>query len=202
MTHAGMIAGEYQKLYREVASANGGNEGIHALRVSMIDRKTETLANKGQLSEKMAQMPQNSKAQRHETLLDVADQCQSVRRAEAQAGLSNTMPNMNRDLFGAIYHAVMDMFHQNGGDALDAIRKGVTFGQNTTAQAGKENPKVSRWGISMDTYWKDFYTSREVSDWQGGKRVQASAYEGFVHNWNQFTSAFSSAQMSLINARA
>lgn len=202
MTGAGMIAGEYQMLYQKAASANGGNEGIYALHVSMIDMKAQTLADKGLLSEKMAQMLQGSKAQRHEMLLDVADQRQSVWRAEAQAGLAETMPDMNRDLFGAIYHSVMDTFHQNGGDALDAIRKGAAFGQNATAQAGKENPKVSRWRISMDTYWKDFYTSREVSDLHGGKRVQISAYEGFVCNWNQFTSAFSSVQTALMDARA
>ncbi|MCX4373429.1 MAG: hypothetical protein OSJ58_16735, partial [Dysosmobacter sp.] len=72
-----------------------------------------------------------------------------------------------------------------------AIRDGAAFGKTATAQAGRNHPKVSRWGVSKADYWERFYTSCEVSDWHGGKRTQKSEYEKYADSWQHFVTTLS-----------
>ena len=189
---AGEIGGAYQELYKSVSEGSGGNEASLALDLAMTDMKMETLIQKGLVSGKMAEMLQGSLEQRHQTIMDISDQRLAVRRENAHS--EGLIPNLDRQLFQSIYDVVLGSFRQNGGDALAAIRDGVTFGKNATAQAGRQNPKVSRWGVSMADYWNRFYTSSEVSDWGGGTRTQKSAYETFADSWQHFLTTLSSSK--------
>lgn len=196
---AGEVAGAYQTIYQGVATGKGGDEAFLALDLSMIDMKTETLIQRGLVSDNMAKMLQTSLAQRHQNALDVSDQRLAVRQQEALSGEA-PIPQINRELFQSIYDAVLDSFHQNGGDALAAIRDGVAFGKEATAQAHRENPSVTRWGISKESYWERFYTSSQVSDWHGGTRTQKSEYQSYADSWQHFLSTISSVQGRYLEA--
>lgn len=77
--------------------------------------------------------------------------------------------------------------------ALSAIHDGVSFGKTAVAQANKENPKVSRWGVSKDDYWDKFYTSMTTSDLYGAARVKKSEYQKYADSWQHFLSTISSS---------
>lgn len=196
---AGEIAGAYQTIYHDVATGKGGDEAFLALDLSMIDMKTETLIQNGLVSDSMAKMLQTSLAQRHQNALDVSDQRLTVRQQEALPSEA-PIPQMDRKLFQSIYDAVLTSFRKNGGDALDAIRDGVVLGKEATAQAHRENPRVTRWGISKETYWERFYTSSQVSDWHGGTRTQKSEYQSYADSWQHFLSTISSVQGRYLEA--
>jgi len=187
---AGELAGAYQAVYQRVTQGSGGDEAFLALDLGMIDMKMETLIQKGMVGEAMSGMLLGSVEQRHQAVMDAADQRLSARRVEALSG-QGPIPNLSRELFQSIYNAVLGSFQKSGGDALAAIRDGAAFGKTATAQAGQKNPKVSRWGVSKADYWDKFYTSREISSQYGGKRTQRSAYQGYVDDWRQFLSAMS-----------
>lgn len=187
---AGELGGAYQEIMQKVSQGSGGNEAFLALDLGMIDMKMESLIQTGKVSENMATLLKNSVTQRHQAVLDVADQYMAARRDEALSG-DGPMPNMDRDLFQSIYNAVLDSFHENGGDALAAIRDGVAFGKEATAKAGQTYPKVSRWGVSMEHYWNQFYTAREHT-WYGEAHTQRSQYERYADSWQHFLNTVSS----------
>ncbi len=187
---AGELAGAYQAVYQRAAQGTGGDEVFLALDLGMIDMKAETLIQKGMVSETMDGMLHRSVEKRHQDVMDTADRRLSVRREEALSG-QGPIPNLSRELFQSIYDAVLSSFRKNGGDALAAIQDGAAFGKTATAQAGRADPKVSRWGVSKADYWDRFYASREVSNLYGGKRTQKSAYQGYVDSWQHFLSTIS-----------
>ena len=107
---------------------------------------------------------------------------------------------MRRTLFQGIYDAVMNAYRRSGGDGAEAIRAGVSYGQTATAQASKANPKVMRWGLSMENFWKDFYSTPEMReatalDRQVDKLLEQagqsnsrgnSTYQNYVSGWHSF----------------
>lgn len=95
---AGEIAGAYQVIYQKVSQGKGGDEAFLALDLSMIDMKMETLIQKGVVSDRMAGMLHNSLEQRHQNVMDMADQQLTLRREQALSGDDPT-PNLNRNLF-------------------------------------------------------------------------------------------------------
>ena len=196
---AGEIGGAYQAIYQEVSQGKGGDEAFLALDLSMIDMKMETLIQKGVVSDTMTGLLHGSLEQRHQAVMDTADQRLSARREQALSG-EGPIPNLNRSLVQSIYDTVLTSFHQSGGDALAAIRDGAAFGENVIAQAGQENPEVSRWGVSKMDYWEKFYTSRETSDWFGGTRIQKSEYEKYADSWQHFLNTVSSVQGRYLKA--
>lgn len=94
----------------------------------------------------------------------------------------------------------MNAYRQNGGDGAGAIRAGVSYGQTATAQATAKNPTALRWGINIESYWKDFYTApsdKEISPLakqmnrllvQSGQtsNLGCSTYQKFVNSWQDF----------------
>lgn len=196
---AGEVGGAYQTIYQEVSQGKGGDEAFLALDLSMIDMKMETLIQKGVVSDTMAGLLRGSLEQRHQDVMDVADQRLTARREQVLSG-EGLIPNLNRGLFQSIYDTVLDSFHQSSGDALAAIRDGAAFGEKVIAQAGQENPKVSRWGVSKSDYWEKFYTSCETSDWFGGTRIRKSEYEKYADSWQRFLHTISSTQGRYLNA--
>ena len=114
-----------------------------------------------------------------------------------------TFAPVDRTVFQGIYGAVMDAYRQTGGDGASAIRAGASYGQAATAQATARNPQALRWGVSMESYWKDFYTTPDIKDVsplekqvnrlmeQIGKTssLGSSTYQKYADSWWDFLTA-------------
>lgn len=196
---AGEIAGAYQAIYQEVSQGKGGDEVFLALDLGMIDMKMETLIQQGAISDCMAGMLQNSLEQRHQNVMDAADQRLTIRRDQALSG-DGPIPNLNRNLFQSIYDKVLYSFRHNGGDALSAIRDGVSFGKEAIAQVSQKNPNVSRWGESKNAYLDNFYTSIKTSDLYGNTRIKRSEYLKYADSWQRFLSTISKPNERFLSA--
>lgn len=194
LTVAGKVAKEYS------AASEKHDEARLALDLAMADMKTETMIGQGLVSENMAALLRSSRTQAHENALDAADQYLAYRESTRQSGNpAGSFAPIDRTLFQGIYNAVMNAYQSNGGNGAEAIRAGVSYGQTATAQASKANPKVSRWGISMETYWKDFYTTPSAADSSLDRQVDKllaqigqtsdrrySTYQKYVNSWQNF----------------
>lgn len=182
---AGEIAGAYQEIVQQASTGAGTNEAKLALDLSMVDMQTEILCQGGRVSDAMSALLQGSRDQRHEAVFDAADQCFAVRRERALSG-TGPIPDLDRDLLRSIYGTVLTAFRANGGDALSAIRAGVTFGREATKSVHQQAPAVSRWGNAMAAYWKSFYSDQTRSDWQGGTQLRPSEYAQYADIWQNF----------------
>lgn len=133
-----------------------------ALNLGMLGMKMETLIQTETVSENMVTLLKNSVPQRHQAVLDVADQRIAVHWEEALSS-DGRMPNMERDFFQSIYNVVLDSFHQNGGDAMAGNR--VAFWKRSHCKTGQayaesvalfhilkeENPDFFGWLSIPDT---------------------------------------------------
>lgn len=103
---------------------------IHQGKKKLIDNYAFRLQNALSLSDydtkEICSNLDNLIEQRHKNIMDTTDQRLSVCREEALSG-DAPMPNLNRDLFQSIYDVILDSFNKNNGDALSAIRDGVTY---------------------------------------------------------------------------
>lgn len=197
-------AGQLSQLYQtEISNASSGqpNEAVLALKLAMADMMGEEMISRGLVSGNMAALIRGSRTQGHENVLNAAAgrlvNLENARPAGTSAG---SFGAVNRGVFQGIYQTAMDKFRETGGDAAEAIRAGAAYGRTATAQAHTQDPKVSRWGISMEQYWKDFYTAptyRESSelDRQIDKLLEQagrtsgrnnSAFQNFVNIWHNF----------------
>ncbi len=196
---AGQIAQSYQK---EIAYASSlRNEAVLALDLSMADMKAETMISQGLVSENMAALLRESRAQGHENVLSALNQALARREnTRAPGEPKGTFAPVDRAVFQGIYRATMDAYRQNGGDAVKAIQAGVSAGQKLTAQAAAKAPKAARWGNSIKSYWQEFYKTPETRtpsrlDTQmnnllilAGRtaRPPCSAYQQYVTSWQDF----------------
>ena len=200
---AGKIAQDYQA---EIfgASSCGRDEARLGLNLAMADMKAETMISKGLVSENMASLLRNSRAQGHENALAALDQALARRESNRSSGEpKGTFAPVDRSVFQGIYNATMNAYRQNGGDGAGAIRAGVSAGQKLTAQAAARNPQALRWGISQEHYWKEFYKTPEerrpsrldtqINNLliQAGQppRPQRSTYQEYVNRWQDFLTA-------------
>ncbi|USF28595.1 hypothetical protein N510_003558 [Firmicutes bacterium ASF500] len=200
---AGKIAQDYQA---EIfgASSCGRDEARLGLNLAMADMKAETMISKGLVSENMASLLRNSRAQGHENALAALDQALARRESNRSSGEpKGTFAPVDRSVFQGIYNATMNAYRQNGGDGTGAIRAGVSAGQKLTAQAAARNPQALRWGISQEHYWKEFYKTPEERTpsrldtqinnllIQAGQppRPQRSTYQEYVNRWQDFLTA-------------
>lgn len=197
---AGQIAQDYRA---EIAGASfcGRNEATLALNLSMADMKAETMISKGLVSESMAALLRSSRTQGHENALTALDQALAQRERNLAPGEpKGTFAPVDRTVFQGIYGATLNAYWQNGGDGAGAIRTGASYGQTVTAQATTRNPKALRWGINIESYWKDFYTTpdtKEISPLekqvnrlmtQIGKTssLGSSTYQKYADTWRDF----------------
>ena len=200
---AGQIAQSYRTEIFD-ASFCGRNEATLALGLSLADMKAETMISKGLVSENMASLLRNSRAQGHENALAALDQALARRESNRSSGEpKGTFAPVDRSVFQGIYNATMNAYRQNGGDGAGAIRAGVSAGQKLTAQAAARNPQALRWGISQEHYWKEFYKTPEERTpsrldtqinnllIQAGQppRPQRSTYQEYVNRWQDFLTA-------------
>lgn len=200
LTAAGQIAQSYQtELF--YASSGGRDEATLALNLSMADMKAETMIQKGLVSKNMAALLRNSRAQGHENALTVLDQFLSKRENSLAPGEpKGTFAPVDRAVFEGIYNTVMNAYQQNGGNGVEAIRAGVSAGQKLTDQVAVKNPNALRWGINIESYWKDFYTDpddKELSPLakqmnrllvQTGQTSDfgCSTYQKYANSWKDF----------------
>ena len=208
---AGKIAQDYQA---EIfgASSCGRDEARLGLNLAMADMKAETMISKGLVSENMAALLRNSRAQGHENALTALDQALAQRESHLAPGEpKGTFAPVDRSVFQGIYDATLNAFRQNGGDGAGAIRAGASYGQSITAQATARNPQALRWGINMESYWKNFYTApdaKEVSPLeksvnrlmeQIGKpsSLGSSAYQKYADSWRDFLAAIGGGGLNI-----
>ena len=211
LTAAGQIAQDYRA---EIAGASscGRNEATLALGLSMADMKAETMISKGLVSADMAALLRGSRAQGHENALAALDQALATRESSRTSGEpKGTFAPVDRSVFQGIYDATLNAFRQNGGDGAGAIRAGASYGQSITAQATARNPQALRWGINMESYWKNFYTApdaKEVSPLeksvnrlmeQIGKpsSLGSSAYQKYADSWRDFLAAIGGGGLNI-----
>ena len=211
LTAAGQIAQSYRA---EIAGASfcGRNEATLALGLSMADMKAEAMISKGLVSGKMASLLRNSRAQGHENALAALDQALARRESARLPGEpKGTFAPVDRTVFQGIYDAVMNAYRQNGGDVSGAIRAGVSAGQKLTAQATARNPHALRWGVSIESYWRDFYTAPDTKDVspleknvnrlmaQTGKTSSfgSSSYQKYMDTWRDFLTAIGGSGLNI-----
>lgn len=193
LTVAGQIAQAYKFLI-EYACDGGQNEAQLALNFAFADMQEETLIQRGIVSSNMAALLRSSRTQGHSIALN------AMGERLAADGSKNLLTVVDQSVFQGIYKAVLNAYHQNGNDVAEAIRAGVSYGEVVTAQAHKENPKVSRWGRSMNRYWKRFYVvpapkNKTPSERQIEKMLARidrsphksnSTYQNYINEWEIF----------------
>jgi len=212
LTVAGQIAQSYQTEIAQ-ASSCGRNEATLALNLSMTDMKAETMIQKGLVSQNMTALLRNSRAQGHENALTALDRALFQRENNRAPGEpKGTFAPVDRAVFQGIYDAALNAYRQNGGDGAAAIRTGVSYGRTVTAEATAKNANALRWGVNIESYWKNFYTTpddKEISPWakqvnrltvQIGKPVDkgCSTYQKYVNSWKNFLSSIGQG----VNVRA
>lgn len=198
---AGWIAQIYQ-FEIESAAAGRQNEAQLALNFAFADMKEETLIQKNLISERMAKLLRKSRPQGHAMALDaVARYLVDSREASGPPDEPESpYADVERTVFLDIYEAVLNAYHQNGGDGAEAIRAGVTHGKAATAKAYAKNPDAARWGKSMDQYWETFYTVPRLENQTASEqqieqmlamigrspRRSNSTHQNYINDWQDF----------------
>ncbi len=194
LTAAGQIAQDYRAEI-DGASSCGRNEATLALGLSLADMKAETMISKGLVSTDMAALLRNSRAQGHKNALAALDRALGQRESHRATGEpKGTYAPVDSAVFRGIYDAVMSAYRQNGGDGAKAIQAGTTAGEKLTAQAAARAPKAARWGVSMRSYWQEFYKAPEEEATVLGLQIKyltnqkprSSAYQKYVNSWQDF----------------
>ena len=193
LTTAGQLAQSYQSEI-ESAGTGGRNEAQLALNLAFTDMKAETLIQQGLVSGQMAALLRRSRSQGHSAALAAAGR---YLLAAAQPSRAMSPPAViERTVFQDIYEAVLDAYHQNGGNGAEAIRAGVALGKMATARAYAKNP-AARWGKSMEQYWETFYTTPPLQkQTQADQQIEQllakigcsprrsnSTYQNYINDW-------------------
>lgn len=134
MRQAGEFAKGYQMLYK---NAGMGTERELAADMAMVDMKMRALMNKGAVGSRMVNVLQSSAAQRHERVLDVADE-RIAKSGRVYAGMETQKTPINRSLVKDIYEVILGIFERNGGDIRAAIRDGLA------SLSGKSSEEADR----------------------------------------------------------
>nr|WP_325186346.1 hypothetical protein [uncultured Oscillibacter sp.] len=194
LTAAGRIAQDYRAEI-DGASSCGRNEVTLALGLSAADMKAEAMISKGLVSGSMAALLRSSRTRGHENALAALDRALAHRESHRATGEpKGTYAPADSAVFRGIYDAVMSAFHQNGGDAAKAIQAGASAGEKLTDQAAARVPKAARWGVSMRSYWQEFYKVPEERTTVLGLQIRyltnqkprSSTYQKYVNSWQDF----------------
>ena len=198
LTAAGQIAQDYRAEI-DGASSCGRNEVTLGLNLAMADMKAETMISKGLVSDSMAALLRDSRAQGHENALAVLNRALAQRESHRATGEpKGTFAPVDSAVFQGIYDAVMSAYRQNGGDAAKAIQAGASAGEKLTAQATARAPKAARWGISMKHYLQEFYKAPEEQEvmllglqikYLTNQKPRTSTYQKYVNSWQDFLSS-------------
>ena len=194
LTAAGKVAEAYRAEI-DGASHCGRNEATLALGLSMADMKAEAMISKGLVSSSMADLLRSSRTQGHQNALAALDRALANRESHRATGEpKGTYAPVDSAVFRGIYDAVMGAYRQNGGDVAKAIQSGVSAGEKLTAQATAKAPKAARWGVSMRSYWQEFYKAPEEQatvlglqiKYLTNQKARSSAYQKYINSWQDF----------------
>lgn len=175
----GELSGDYQSIYQTISAGHGLSEGALAMQLSFADMKAEALIQQGKFGSRIADMFRTSSQRRQDSVLDAVDQQYTEKQIHQLSG-EGPVPNVNRAFVREIYQEILSSFQNNGGNALAAMQNGVEKGKQATAKLHQQNPNVSRWGNSMSSYWSNFYTGYNGTNWHGGKSYHVSDYEAYA----------------------
>ena len=193
LTVAGQIAQAYKFLI-EYACDGGQNEAQLALNFAFADMQEETLIQRGIVSSNMAALLRSSRTQGHSIALN------AMGERLAADGSKSLLTVVDQSVFQGIYEAVLNAYHQNGGDGAEAVRAGVTHGKAATAEAYVKKPDATRWGESMDRYWETFYTVPNLENQTASEqqieqmlamigrspRRSNSTHQNYINDWQDF----------------
>lgn len=201
LTAVGKVAEGYEE---EINNATNGNrnEVTLALNMAMIDMKVEKLAQNGCISDEMAQLLQNSREAAQHIALDAADEKLESRRSNSLSGeVTKSFLSMDRGMFSNIYQKIMDTYNNTQGDATQAIYLGAKYGKTLTSEANIQNSTVTRWGVSMQSYWDNFYKikpdsrlQKTVDEMFGLTSKSISTFQNYSDSWQHFITTLSSNQ--------
>jgi hypothetical protein len=199
------------------SSALNTNETRLALDAAMTDMKAAVLIQRGLVSDESAQQLLGSQEAGHKLLLDRMDAYLEQREAASvhRGGPPGAYPPADRALFQSMYDAVLHVFRNSGGDVSAAIRVGAAFGQAAAARAGAAHPAVQRWGVSAESFWKNFFNSPSLKqDPAQRKAVQGlsqvglhvpwvnSPYQNYMQDWRDFLEDLDGQGAFLVDAQA
>ncbi len=194
LTAAGKVAEDYRAEI-DGASHCGRNEATLALGLSMADMKAEAMISKGLVSSSMADLLRSNRTQGHQNALAALDRALANRESHRATGEpKGTYAPVDSAVFRGIYDAVMGAYRQNGGDVAKAIQSGASAGEKLTAQATAKAPKAARWGVSMRSYWQEFYKAPEEQatvlglqiKYLTNQKARSSAYQKYINSWQDF----------------
>ena len=124
LRHAGELANGYQMVY---SNAKGMQPHQLASDLASVDLKMRTMIDMGKIGRRMANILQNTKQQRHERAMDLADERAWMRKELAQSGMADRpRTGIDRGLVKNIYDAIIHAFERNGGDLFAALREGTS----------------------------------------------------------------------------
>lgn len=175
-------------------ASHGPDEVRMALDMGMVDIKTEALINTGKLSSGMAKLLQSTQKNRHQEVIAAADErLKSLRGFRAKGEPTGSFALANQGMIQTIYQKVMDTFRESGGNAVKAIYQGVERAKSVTTSAYAQSPEVSRWGISMASWLRDFYTPREAMGIErvanerfGIQNKTNTDFQNYADSWQHF----------------
>lgn len=196
LTVAGQIAQAYQ-FEIEGAYVGRRNEAQLALNLAFADMKEETLIQRDLVSENMAILLRNSRAQGHSLALEAVGRYLDSSPSNEPESLFTAV---DYSVFHDIYEVILSTYHQNGGNGAEAIQAGVAHGKTVTAQAYAKKPEATRWGTFMEQYWETFYTAPNLGDQTQSERQieqllakigrsprnSRSAYQNYINDWQSF----------------
>jgi hypothetical protein len=211
LTAAGIVAKAYQ------SAAQDTNETMLALDLSMADMKADTMIRRGLVGDEMAGLLRSSQESGHQILLDRLDQYLDGRETASvqQGNPAGIYSAGDRALFQSMYNAVLGGYQSSGGDAAAALRAGAAYGQTATAQAGTAHPEVQRWGVSMQTFWANFFTTPTFetgsAQWKAAQTLAQlgqsaqwtnSAYQNYLCGWRDFLVSLDGQGAYLLDTQA
>lgn len=208
------IAGKIENAYHSLAqsaSRGGLNEIDMAFQFSIIELKTEDTAQSGAISNAMAALLDRAKQTLHSSVIDAANDKFASRRDTLLSGESTgNFPAINKNMISAVYQQIGQTYKSTGNIAK-ALYQGVSAAKDTVAAAHDTSPKVSRWGISLQTELNEFFTPKEVTgldkvanDLFNSPSIAQSTYQKYLNAWQNVLS-FGSTTVSenyIINTKA
>jgi hypothetical protein len=199
------------------SAALNTNETRLALDAAMTDMKTDLLIQRGLVSDETAQTLLDDRDSGHKLLLDRMDAYLKQRETASvqQGNPPGIYPPADRELFQSMYDAVLNVFHNSGGDALAALRASASYGQAAAARAGAAAPIVQRWGVSAESFWKNFFTPPAIkpgsAQWKAAQTLTQmgqstpwanSAYQNYINDWRDFLAVLDGQGAFLVDAQA
>lgn len=182
---AAMSISAYQSAVHSAALGGVGSEARQALRVSMVSMKVGTMAARGLIGEEMAELLKTSGENARREMLDAMDGYLAKRREEREDA-QEAFPAVDRELFDAVYDAVMKDFHRSE-DVMAALLEGAAAAR-VRLDSLSAGASAQRWigELGNKGYWDTF----------DGASYQSGIY-AFAVDWQEFLGEIDSSKRDL-----